>query len=63
MDIDKQRQEVSLIGRILSMEMLLLLMGAASLLYGIASGALMNIALGVVILPGVLLLLKVRKNK
>jgi hypothetical protein len=63
MDLDKQRQEVSLIGRILSMEALLLLMGTASLLYGISTPRLTNILLGVAIIPGVLLLMKVRRKK
>jgi hypothetical protein len=62
MDKDKQRQEVSLIGRILSMEALLLLMGIASLYYGIVRGATMNIFWGLVIIPGVFILIKVRKK-
>jgi hypothetical protein len=62
MDKDKQRQEVSLIGRILSIEMLLLVMGVASLIYGIVNGAVMNIFWGVVIVPGVFILIKVRKK-
>ena len=62
MDNDKQRQEVSLIGRILSIEMLLLLMGVTSLIYGIVNGQTMNIFWGVVIIPGVFILLKVRKK-
>jgi len=62
MDNDKQRQEVSLIGRILSMEALLLLMGVASLYYGITQGATMNIFWGLVIIPGVFILMKVRKK-
>lgn len=62
MDKDKQRQEVSLIGRILSIEALLLLMGVASLIYGITEGATINIFWGVVIIPGVFLLMKVRKK-
>jgi hypothetical protein len=62
MDNEKQRQESSLIGRILSIEAFLLLMGVASLIYGIVNGAMMNIFWGVVIVPGVFLLLKVRKK-
>ena len=62
MDNEKQRQESSLIGRILSIEALLLLMGVASLIYGIVNGAVMNIFWGVVIVPGVFLLLKIRKK-
>jgi hypothetical protein len=62
MDNDKQRQEVSLIGRILSIEALLLLMGIASLYYGITQDATMSIFWGVVIIPGVFILMKVRKR-
>lgn len=62
MDKNKQRQEVSLIGRILSMEALLLMMGVASLVYGIANGIGVNIFFGVIIIPGVFFLVKVRKK-
>ena len=62
MDKDKQRQEISLIGRILSIEMLLLVMGVASLIYGIVNSQTMNIFWGVVIMPGVFILMKVRKK-
>ena len=61
-DPNKERQESSLIGRILSMEALLLLMGIASLAYGIIKDMPMNIFWGVVIIPGVFLLHKVRKK-
>jgi hypothetical protein len=62
MNSDKRLQESSLIGRILSMEALLLLMGAASLIYGIVNGAIINIFWGIVIVPGVFLLMKVRRK-
>jgi len=62
MDKEKQRQEVSLIGRILSLEAVLMLMGIASLYYGITKGATMNIFWGVVIIPGVFVLYKVRNK-
>ena len=62
MNNEKQRQESSLIGRILSMEAFLLLMGVASLIYGIVNDAMMNIFWGVVIVPGVFLLMKVRRK-
>lgn len=61
-DPNKEIQESSLIGRILSMEALLLVMGIASLAYGITRGATMNIFWGVVIIPGVFLLHKIRKK-
>jgi len=59
---EKARQESSLIGRILSMEALLFLMGLVSLGYGIYNGVMINIFWGVVIIPGVFLLHKVRKK-
>jgi uncharacterized membrane protein HdeD (DUF308 family) len=62
MDKDKQRQEVSLIGRILSMEALLLLMGIVCLIYGIVNGDTMSIFFGIIIIPGVFILIKVRKK-
>lgn len=61
-DLSKQRQEVSLIGRILSLEALLMLMGVASLIYGITNGATINIFWGIVIIPGVFALMKVRRK-
>lgn len=63
MDGNKQLQEASLIGRFLSMEVLLMLMGAASLLYGIINGKLLNILCGLIIIPGVLLLVKARRDR
>ena len=62
MDNDKQRQEISLIGRILSMEALLLLMGIVCLVYGIVNGDEMSIFFSVIIIPGVFILAKVRKK-
>lgn len=59
---DKEKQEISLIGRLLSMEMLLILMGIVSLGYGIMSSQVMNIFWGVVILVGAVVLSFVRKK-
>lgn len=61
-DDQKELQEASLLGRILSMEAILLLMGVVSLIYGLIKGSMMNIFWGVVIIPGVFLLHKVRKK-
>lgn len=61
-DDQKELQEASLLGRILSMEAVLLLMGVVSLFYGLIKGSMMNIFWGVVIIPGVFLLHKVRKK-
>jgi len=63
MDSNKQLQEASLIGRFLSMEVLLMLMGVASLIYGIIKGELLNIFCGLVIIPVVLLLVKARRDR
>ena len=62
MDKNKERQEISLIGRILSMEALLLVMGIASLVYGTVNGIGVNIFFGLIIIPGVFVLAKVRKK-
>lgn len=61
-DGQKEIQQASLIGRILSMEALLLLMGIATLTYGIANDMTMSIFWGCVIIPGVFILHKVRKK-
>jgi hypothetical protein len=61
-DPQKEIQEASLIGRILSIEAFLLLMGIASLVYGIANDVTMNIFWAIVIIPGVFVLHKVRKK-
>ena len=55
-------QKASLIGRILSIEAFLLLMGIATLTYGIANDMVMSIFWGCVIIPGVFILHQVRKR-
>jgi len=61
-DDAKELQEASLVGRILSLEAVLMLMGVISLIYGLVNSAAMNIFWGVVIIPGVYVLHKVRKK-
>jgi hypothetical protein len=61
-DTQKEIQKASLIGRILSMEAFLLLMGIALLVYGISNEATMIIFWGCVIIPGVFILNHVRKT-
>ena len=61
-DAQNEIQKASLIGRILSMEAFLLVMGIASLAYGIINDATMNIFWGCVIIPGVFVLHHVRKK-
>lgn len=58
MDRDKQRQEISLIGRILSMEGLVFLMGCVSLIHGLVRGEWMSFCLGILILGGMYLVFK-----
>lgn len=61
-DNAKERQESTLIGRILSLEVALFLMGVASLAYGLLNGIATNIFFGVLIIPGALVLSKVKKK-
>ncbi len=61
-DPQNEIQKASLIGRILSMEAFLLVMGIAVLTYGIANNMIMSIFWGCVIIPGVFILHHVRKT-
>ena len=61
-DENKARQEVSLIGRIFSMEALILVMGCLSLVYGFGAGKEMSIFWGVVIIIGFFVLRMVRRK-
>jgi len=61
-DSGKERQEISLVGRILSLETMLLMMGVASLVYGIVKGVETSILWGIIIIPGVFILMKVRRK-
>lgn len=63
MDSNKQLQEASLIGRLLSLEALLMLMGSVSLIYGLITGSLPHIGWGLIIIPGVLLIIKIRRER
>jgi len=47
---DKESQEISVVGRLLSLEALVFLMGIASLVYGLFAGVATNVAIGAVIL-------------
>jgi hypothetical protein len=62
MDKNKEKQEISLIGRLFSIEALLILMGLVSLGYGIVNQTLINIFWGVMILVGAVVLHFVRKK-
>ncbi|QOX77691.1 hypothetical protein FY034_01635 [Trichlorobacter lovleyi] len=61
-DEAKERQESSLVGRIFSLEVALFLMGVASLAYGLINGVESNIFFGILIIPGVFVLHKVKKK-
>ena len=61
-DDAKQRQESSLIGRLFSLEVALFLMGVASLIYGLMNHIESNIFFGILIIPGVFVLHKVKKK-
>jgi len=63
MDNDKEKQEISLIGRIFSLEVLLIVMGILSLISGIVYRNGMQMFWGVVVIfGGVLLLILFRKR-
>lgn len=47
---NKENQEISVIGRLISLEALVFLMGFVSLVYGLATAGLINIIIGVAVL-------------
>ena len=61
-DDQKELQEASLLGRLLSLEAVLMLMGVASLAYGLINGEHINTFFGLVIIPGVFVLHKVKRK-
>jgi hypothetical protein len=63
MDRDKQKQEISLIGRLFSLEALLIVMGFLSLVSGIITRDLLRLSLGVIILGGTLLAIIFRRKR
>jgi hypothetical protein len=62
MNKDKENQEISVIGRLLSLEALIFIMGLVSLGYGITEGAGVNIFFGVFILAGAVALYFVKRK-
>ncbi len=62
MDKDKEKQEISLIGRLFTVEALIILMGIVSLGYGIVNRTEINIFWGIIILVGAVVLHFVRKK-
>jgi len=63
MDKDKERQEISLLGRFLTMEALLVLMGALSLVSGILAVDWIRIASGFAIIVALLVYLMKRRRR
>lgn len=61
-DKEKEKQEISVIGRLFSIEALLVVMGLFSLVSGIVAGKAIQIFWGVVIVGGAILLYFVRKK-
>ncbi len=62
MDKDKEKQEISLIGRLFCIEALLLLMGIVSLVSGLITGEAVQLFWGVMIIGGSITLYFVRKK-
>jgi hypothetical protein len=62
MNREKENQEISVLGRLLTMEALIFLMGLVSLGYGIVNGAEMSIFFGVFILSGAVVLYFVKRK-
>lgn len=63
MDKDKERQEISLLGRLLSMEALLVLMGLFSLISGIIDRDALRIIPGIAIISALILLIIMRRRR
>lgn len=59
---EKEKQELSVLGRLLSMEALIFLMGLVSLGYGLTIGTGINIFFGLFILGGSVVLYFVKKK-
>ncbi|MBJ6799360.1 hypothetical protein [Geomonas propionica] len=55
---NKERQEISVVGRLLSLEALVFVMGVASLVYGLATGSHRKTVLGAVVVLALLLIFR-----
>lgn len=61
---EKEQVEISLLGRLLSLEALIFLMGVVSFIYGVATLRLLNIIIGAaVLLAAALLAWKLRRGR
>lgn len=64
MNREKEQVEISLLGRLLSLEALIFLMGVVSFIYGVATLRLLNIIIGAaVLLAAALLARKLRRGR
>lgn len=59
---EKEKQEISVLGRLFSLEALLIIMGLVSLISGIAFGNPTELLLGLLILGGLLLFIFIRRK-
>ena len=62
MNKDKEKQEISVIGRLFSIEALLIIMGIACLVSGLVTGEAMQLFWGVMIIGGSVALYFVKKK-
>jgi hypothetical protein len=62
MDKDKEKQEITVIGRLLSLEALLIIMGVLSLISGIAGNKPVRLLFGAIILGGLILFIFLRRR-
>ncbi|HWI40791.1 MAG TPA: hypothetical protein VNX25_04830 [Verrucomicrobiae bacterium] len=58
----QEKKDVSFIGRLISLETFIVVAGAASLIYGFYTGAVVSVFYGVIILVGAVVLGFVRKK-
>ena len=62
MNKEKEQQEISVLGRLLSMEAFIFLMGLVSLGYGVVNGIAVNVFFGLFILAGGVVLYFVKRK-
>ncbi|WP_224982755.1 hypothetical protein [Geomonas agri] len=55
---NKEQQEISVVGRLLSLEALVFVMGTASLVYGLATGSHWKTILGAAVMLAVILIFR-----
>ena len=55
---NKERQEISVVGRLLSLEALVFVMGVASLVYGLTTGTHWRTVLGVIVVLAIILIFR-----